>query len=495
MHVTRRAFVRFAPAVGVALAGRARHALAKVPEGTSRIQAGSDAARFVSADGRLDVDLAAREQWVDLAGAPARLSVFNGQVPGPLLEGVAGDDVRIRLTNQLQESTNLHFHGLHVPPDGTADNIFLELPPGESLTYAFRIPANHPAGLYWLHPHLHGSVARQVSLGLAAPLVIRGALDAIPEVAAAREHILVLQDFELDRQGRPVDPGMGAMMAGREGSLVTVSGRTRPRYAIEQDGLLRLRLVNASASRFYRLSLEDHPFHIIATDGGSVAIPQTVEEFLLAPGERRDVLVQGVRGGGSYRLLNLPYNRGSLGMMGGTLGTRTPFEIASVVYEGRVASPADVPQALGDVERLPAGPLRRTFVLSEAMGMVRGRGMGMRFLINGREFDHARIDDRVRLGAVEDWEYVNTTDMDHPMHVHTNAFQRVGADGQAEPAWLDGVVVPARGRARIRIRFTDFAGTVVQHCHILDHEDLGMMSTVLIEPSRFVESAGPLLFP
>ncbi len=113
--------------------------------------------------------------------------------------------------------------------------------------------------------------------------------------------------------------------------------------------------------------------------------------------------------------------------------------------------------------------------------MVRGRGMGMRFLINGREFDHLRIDDRVRLGDIEEWEYINNTDMDHPMHVHTNPFQRVGADGQAEPAWLDGIVVPARRRERIRIRFTDFVGATVQHCHILDHEDLGMMSTMQVE--------------
>jgi FtsP/CotA-like multicopper oxidase with cupredoxin domain len=115
------------------------------------------------------------------------------------------------------------------------------------------------------------------------------------------------------------------------------------------------------------------------------------------------------------------------------------------------------------------------------MGMMPGRGMGARFLINGREFDHRRIDDTVRLGDVEDWEYTNNTDMDHPMHVHTNAFQRVGADGRAEPAWLDGIVVPARGRVRIRTGFSDFTGTSVQHCHILDHEDLGMMSTVRIE--------------
>jgi FtsP/CotA-like multicopper oxidase with cupredoxin domain len=142
---------------------------------------------------------------------------------------------------------------------------------------------------------------------------------------------------------------------------------------------------------------------------------------------------------------------------------------------------------------LPGGPvagktallelIRQSFcahVLSETMGMVPGRGMGRRFLINGREFDHMRIDERVLLGDIEEWEYINNTDMDHPMHVHTNAFQRVAADGQAAPAWLDGIVVPARRRERIRIRFTDFVGATVQHCHILDHEDLGMMSTMQV---------------
>ena len=99
-------------------------------------------------------------------------------------------------------------------------------------------------------------------------------------------------------------------MGGREGTLVTVSGQTQPRYAIEQDGLLRLRLLNASASRFYRLSLEGHAMHIIATDGGSLAVPQQVDELLLAPGERRDVLILGSSAGGVYRLMNLPYNRG-----------------------------------------------------------------------------------------------------------------------------------------------------------------------------------------
>lgn len=454
--------------------------------------------RFVAADGVLTVILTAAAQQVDLAGRQAQLYTFNGRVPGPVMELRPGDDVRLRLHNQLPEATNLHFHGLHVPPVGTADNIFLQVPTGEVVDYAFRIPADHAAGLFWVHPHLHGLVAQQVSLGLAAPFIIRGELDSIPEVAAAHEHLLILQDFELRANGRPADPGMSAMMLGREGSLVTVSGQQRPQYNIEQDGLLRLRVLNASVSRFYRLALEEHPLHIIATDGGALSTTHTVDELVMAPGERRDILIHGTREPGAYRLMNLPYDRGSMGMMGGTgmmeggvgltggmpgmRGRRAEIatQLATLIYSGRASGGLAVPDRLFDVPALPPASTRRSFELGDGMSMRPG-GMGMRFAINGREFDHDRIDTRVRLGTPEEWEYVNTTTMDHPMHIHTNPIQIVGADGQSERAWRDIVVVKARSSVRFRTTFKDFAGKTVQHCHILDHEDRGMMATVLIE--------------
>lgn len=474
--MTRREFIALGSAAGVAAASVATFSKpAGIPIAFERLPE-----RFFSTDGVLSVELTAGEQWVDLAGRQARLYAFNGRVPGPLLETRPGDDVQIRLRNTLREPTNLHFHGLHLSPNGTTDNIFIEIPEGEAFNYSFRLPLNHPPGFFWIHPHVHGLVAQQVSLGLAMPFIVRGGLDSIPEVAAAREHLLILQDFELDGAGRPVDPGMSASMMGREGSLITVSGQRRPQYAIEQDGLMRLRFLNASASRFYRLRLDEHPLHIIATDGGAIAAPQSVNELVLAPGERRDVLVQGRAVTGSYRLVNLPYDRGSAGMMGGG-ASATEIELATFVYQGRAERPLTIPQTLVQVPTLPPATVRRTFELSDAMGRIPGRGMGMRFRINGREFDANRIDTSVRLGSVEDWEFVNTTTMDHPMHIHTNSFQVVGPDGQPERAWRDVVIVKARSRARVRIGFEEFTGKTVQHCHILDHEDLGMMGTILIE--------------
>ena len=444
-----------------------------------------------SAGGRLEASLEAAESSVDLGGRKGRLFAFNGLVPGPRFELEAGDEVTLMLDNALGEPTNLHFHGLHVPPTGAADNIFLHVPSGESFTYRFTIPPDHPAGLFWIHPHLHGSVARQVSRGLAAPFVIRGAIDEVPEVAAADEFIFVVQDFELGPAGEVLEPSMPELMLGREGSFVTLGGSRNPVIPIRRGGLVRLRLVNGSASRFYRLRLEEHPLHLIGVDGGALDAVRTVDEILFLPGERLDILVKGTRDEGAFRLLDLPYDRGMAGMMGGMMGggmmggarggsgSATPTTLATFEYRGRAEKPRGLPQALpGTLGALPRpGGETRRFQLGQGMGM----GRGMSFTINGREFAADRIDSRVGLGSVEEWEYVNNTPMDHPMHLHTNPFQLVGADGSVDPAWRDVVLVPANGRARFRVRFDDFAGKAVHHCHILDHEDQGMMATVMME--------------
>lgn len=469
--IDRRQFVRTAAAAagGVAWALSTRAA--------TRHRAVSRATgAFRSVGGKLAATLRAAESNVVLGGRFARLFAFNGLVPGPLMEARSGDEVTIRLENALREATNLHFHGLHIPPTGSADNIFLHVEGNASLTYGFTLPRNHPSGLFWVHPHHHGSVARQLSRGLAAPFVIRGEIDEIPEVAAADEHILLLQDFDLAADGSVIEPSSAELMIGREGSTIAVDGRINPVIPIRENGLVRLRLCNASPSRFYRLQLESHPLHLIGVDGGALGSVRTESEILLVPGERADILIAGTYASGSFRLLSLPYDRGS-GMMGGP-GVEGPRTIATFEYRGRSGRFWTVPNGLvRPVEALPAPSLpARTFQLGQ--GMMMGMGSGGSFSINGRTFDASRIDAAPRLGTVEEWIYVNATSMDHPMHLHTNPFQIVGPGGAPEAAWRDIVLVKAGGQARVRVRFDDFAGKTVQHCHILDHEDLGMMATV-----------------
>ena len=271
--------------------------------------------RHTSNGGLLELDLEASLRQMKIGGQTIDLLAYNSQIPGPLLEAKPGDTVRIRFQNNLSDPTNLHYHGLHIPPTGRADNVFLSVGSGEKVAYEFSIPKSHLGGLAYYHPHLHGYVADQILGGLGGIFVVRGPLDEIPEIQAAEEIFLFLKDFVVDQR-----QSMMGRMAGREGDLVTVNGQVNPSYSLPAGGLARLRLVNASNARFYRLALEKHPFYLIATDGHPLSAPVEMSELLLSPGERAEVLVQGSQKPDQYRLLNLPYSRGQMGMMGGMMG-------------------------------------------------------------------------------------------------------------------------------------------------------------------------------
>ena len=494
----RRSFLALAAGAGATAVGAALFGGSGIGDRRPGSAAAATASSGVrSSGGLLQLDLVAQETAVQIPGGPATALTYNGLLPGPLLEVEPGDRVRIRLHNRLDRPTNLHYHGLHIPPGGNADNVFLSVAPGATQDYGFTIPTDHPAGTFYYHPHRHGTVADQVFGGLGGVLIVRGALDRIPEVQAAREQVLFLKDLPGEGGIFAMGAGMGpGRMLGREGPVLTVNGQVNPSLAIPAGGLVRLRIVNGSNARFWRLALEDHPFHLIATDGGALAEPVELRELLLAPGERADVLVRGDRQSGSYRLLNLPTVRGGLGMMGGMgpgMGMGPGWRggrgrggfpdgesaavIATLAYEGAVA-PLPLPSRLLPVAPLPDPARTRRFVLDHGMAP----GMGMVFLINGRAYEHGRVDTRVRLGDTEEWEIVNAGVMDHPFHVHINPFQVVSRGGRPEPflAWKDVVIVRAGETVRIRTRFADFAGRTVYHCHILDHEELGMMGVLEI---------------
>lgn len=450
-----------------------------------------------SVDGLLQVSLEAVASQLNLAGQEIPIFTYNGQFPPPRLEASPGDRVRIDFHNRLDEPTNLHFHGLHIPPTGNADNTFLEVAPGGSQLYEFTIPEDHPAGTFFYHPHYHGWVAHQVLAGLGGLFVIRGDLDEIREVQQATEKFVILKDFATDF--RDVSGGHMAMMAGREGEFVTVNGEIRPRWTVPKGELLRLRFVNTSNARFYHLALDDRPFYLIATDGGAIAQPRERSELLLSPGERADVLVRGDEGAASVNLVNRPYNRsrmgggmmgngGGMGRMGrdrmgmGRMGGRESDEaevLATIAYDGEPVSGRSLPRQLRPVDALPEPSQTRRFVFNHGMA----RGQGMVFLINGKTFDGDRTDVQVQLGTVEDWEIVNEGMFDHPFHIHTNPFQVISRNGQSEGdrAWKDVVLVKAGETVRIRTRFQDFPGQTMYHCHILDHEDQGMMGVVDIQ--------------
>lgn len=465
--------------LGAAVAGSALLRRAKV---SSPSPIAATDSRLISKGGRLDVDLVAEARAGTIPGGPSELLTYNGRSPGPWLEVKPGDRVRIHLHNQLNQATNLHFHGLHIPPTGSADNIFVSVPPGGTSSYDFTIPKDHRAGLFYVHPHQHGVSADQVFGGLAAALIVRGELDQIPEVAAATEHVLLLKDYPSGSGDASTSTGMGRML-GREGPVLTVNGLRNPELTIGTGGLLRLRLLNASNARIYRLALEGHQLQLIATDGGAMATPEPLEELLLAPGERADVLVQGHQRSGSYRLLDLPYQRsGHMGMGASDNSGNSGRALATLHYAGS-RKPLPLPTALVSVPQMPEPERTRRFVMAHAMGGMGAHGMGMGFQINGESFDPGRINTRVELGSTEDWLLINNDVMDHPFHLHINPFQVISRSGKppAQRSWKDTVLVKAGEEVKIRVSFTDYPGRTVYHCHNLDHEDLGLMGILQID--------------
>ena len=480
VKLNRRQFIALGVgSTGIALAGnwlRQDISSQPVPQSSANVTP-----VYQSSNGLLELDLEAKENLVNLGDRQAYLLTYNGQIPAPRLEARSGDKVRIHFTNNLEQSTNIHYHGLHIPITANADNVFLKIEPGEKLTYEFQIPENHPSGTFWYHPHRHGLVAEQLFGGLAGLFIVRGKDDEIPELKAAQEEFIVLQDFSIEDNGRRSDSAHMSLMMGREGDIIAVNGQVNPSLNLPAGGLLRLRILNASPSRFYRLALEDYAFYHIATDGNSLNKPVEVNELLLTPGQRADVLVKGDKESGQYRLLNLPYDRGSIGMMGGAMMGRSnrdePIALATVNYESSVESQA-LPNKLTSISTLPESQTVKRFELNHGMSP----GVGMAFLINGKYYQGDRLNTKVKLNTVEDWELINTGVMDHPFHVHGNAFQVISRNGQPESllAWRDTVLVKRGETVRIRIPFNDFTGKTVYHCHVLDHEDLGMMGNLMI---------------
>lgn len=450
-------------------------------------------ATITRSNGLVEVAMDARSSFVDIAGQERLLYSYSGEIPGPHIEASPGDTLRIRFTNALAEPTNLHFHGLHIPPTGTGDDVFRKIASGETFTYEFKIPTDHPGGVVYYHPHYHGTVAQQILGGLGGMIVVRGAVDELPEIQAAQEEFAFLKDFSIAENWLAADAWETGLMAGREGGLLTVNGEVNPIWEMPASGLMRLRLVNASNARFYRLALEDHPFYLIGTDGHPLEAPVLLSELLLVPGERADVLVQAqpeIAPGQTFKLMNLPYRRGGMGMGGGMgmmghngggASGSDSQELARLSYGLNVGSNTvtALPAALIPLASLEQPSQIRRFTLNHGMAP----GQGMVFLIDGQPFDHSRIDTRVKLGTVEDWEVSNTGVMDHPFHLHVNPFQVISRNGQPEPftAWKDTVLVKPGETLRLRVKFADFPGKTVYHCHILDHEERGMMGVIEME--------------
>jgi FtsP/CotA-like multicopper oxidase with cupredoxin domain len=434
-----------------------------------------------SVNGTLAVDLESSRQQVTIAGRDVRALSYNGGVPGPTLRVRAGDTLSVSLRNGLADPSNLHVHGLHVSPENNSDNMFVTVAAGDSFDYQYELPANHPPGVYWYHPHHHGFVADQVFGGLYGAIIVEDP-DPIP---ASRERVLVISDITLDSSG--TIPAATAMekMSGRQGDLVLVNGQLNPTMIARPGERERWRIINACVSRYLRLRLDGQQMSLLGIDSGRFEAAREVTEVVLAPGNRADLLVTGTADSSVLRAHT--YDRGASGgmMMGGGSSTGADdIALATLMVDGDTVDTVDT------IAAVPGQPVprdlrtatvtaQRELIFAMGMGGDMGGGM-MSATINGQVFDAARIDTTVQFDSVEDWLLTNTSPLDHPMHLHVWPMQIIEQSGQPVDTimWQDVVNIPARSSVRVRIAFDDFSGRTVYHCHILDHEDSGMMGII-----------------
>jgi FtsP/CotA-like multicopper oxidase with cupredoxin domain len=342
--------------------------------------------------------------------------------------------------------------------------------PGESYNYEYNL-AMQPAGtLSWFHPHVHGLVAEQVWGGFAGVLVTEDENDSL---AGYETHIMEIRDISLT--GSALSPHIGMMdyMMGKQGNLFLINGQVNPVLSMKPGQVQRWRIVNQAPARFFRLGLEGQPVNLIGTDGGLLDKPYPLQDILIAPGERVDLLVQAPLTPGTYRFLSLPYSRG--GMMTGTSGTRS---ILTVSVDGTPVNDA-IPVSINPAAQRLAPDTSTLPHRSLTLSMMMGRG-----LINGQDYDVNPYTINSQVGTYEIWEIYNPTMMDHPFHQHVNEAQVISIEGGAPgyaalyssiPAWKDTVIVPRGGKVTLLIPVKDFTGMGMFHCHILEHEDIGMM--------------------
>ncbi len=520
-----------------------------------------------------DHTLEAKWKIMTLDGVKVKVRTYNGSIPGPLIVAQAGTKLKIRLKNLLTpydssgwdsrqmnvphmlDHTNLHLHGLDVAthifdPPGTSDCAapMISIGPNEYKDYTFDIPQDQPPGLRWYHPHAHGATAVQAVSGMAGGVIIKGAIDEVPEIKAAQEFRIVLQDiglFETDEphadyaesyeprqnaiwqtygsdqyqypsgsvtiDGKPTHPSQtcGFTTGDYHLRFYLVNGApyfrerhnpdnpTAPHscqltpavFKMRPGEVARFRMLNGCSDLMMPIQVENHPMHLLAMDGNNFDHPEVKEyvpnapQVILAPANRAEFLIKASTKPGKYHILQLAQKAQFLEAAQKT--------IATIEVEGEPMT-MDLPLNLPTLTRYP--PIsdaeivrKRRFVFSGLFPGKQNPTVGIDFRINNQLYDEFAIPTTVFLDTCEEWtievpDAARGGSEGHPFHIHVNNFEVVSVAGIVPPHRLiqDTIWVAQNTATVIRLRFKEWTGKAVFHCHILPHEDTGMMQNFLI---------------
>lgn len=510
-------------------------------------------------------------------GRTLRTRTYNGKTMGPILETKPGSVLSVRVVNALPpnppakpptgavripaprnameamrmhtgatklssaidpmndphdfNTTNLHTHGIQTTPHlfmpiGTSDPnaMMLDIKPGEEFLYNLPVPSDHPSGLHWYHPHHHGSTHVQVSGGMAGLIVVRGPIDQVPEIAAAREVFMVMQTLNVNRSAsnpnlyewEPIaykPPSEGGYTFGTSYTVLTVNGKgvywidnahpehperiVGPSFQMRPGEVIRLRILNGTTSFPLPLTFAGLEVYQIGFDGVNLLAPvQSAFDFSgvvtpanitsanvrnTFPANRIELLIRAPKEPGRYAIEAAPTS-------GISFGDTPRYHLADVVVSGDPMSmsiPSSLPKPVREYPLIKDVASHRTIEFSQGPTTKLLTGFG--FYMNGQSYAEKVIAMRPALNSAEEWTIVNKADEAHPFHVHVNSFQLFAINGVKldKPEVWDTFFVPPMqgdtpGSITIRLRFLNFRGKTVNHCHILEHEDTGMMQNFLI---------------
>jgi suppressor of ftsI len=484
----------------------------------------------------IEVDLSARTGQTEVAGSPVWARTYNGGFVGPTIHARPGDTIKVTFENTLGggRPTNIHYHGMHVSPNGNADNIFAEIDDGERYESVVKLEDKQPRGTFWYHAHFHGISDGQVMGGLSGLLIVDGLKNLLPDkFKGVNERQLTLKDVQLGTDENRPEGIDGDYIAENpdinpapESTFRMVNGLYKPQFKMQSSTYELWRLANIGSDVFYNVAFvktgsadkgestdpTQQPFAIVAEDGIPVWEVTRPTRLLIPPGKRFDVLVMA-ESSGTYELQSVPYaQRANNKLVPKPIPCNKDEPNCPEVTD--TLATVDVTAARRSVPTLPTRLARKGGAAKRQGGRPRVEDLSQAHVdaektfefsynttdpdkfvaeINGQPFTHGEKPVVwPALGDVQEWTLVNKTRDDHPFHIHINGFQVMSVSGDPDfkaHGHQDVVNIPKQrkdgeetvdGKVVIRHRFETFSGWFVFHCHILNHEDAGMMSTIQV---------------